>query len=123
MKSSYLLPNLCSAAGLFLSGAVFAQASAPDTGPSVAVNCRPNYPMEAIRANAQGVTVLVFHVNGQGKPTGGEVLRKSGPSRAHGMLDRAALDALMLCPFKQRLDANGQPQAYDIEVPYTWRID
>jgi len=102
---------------------VFAQASSPIAAPLAAADCKPNYPMEAVRANAQGVTVLVFHVNEQGKPTGGEVLRKSGPSRAHGMLDRAALEALMHCPFKQRLDANGLPQAYDIEVPYTWRID
>ena len=80
MKNRCLIPNLCSAVGLLLSSAVFAQASAPVAAPLVAVDCRPNYPMEAVRANAQGVTVLVFHVNVQGKPTGGEVLRKSGPS-------------------------------------------
>ena len=106
----------------FSAALVFAQAPASGAEPSTEAACRPEFPQEALRAHAQGVTVLVFHVNEQGKPTGGDVLRTSGPSRAHGMLDRAALEALMLCPFKQRLDANGQPQAYDIEVPYAWRI-
>lgn len=120
MKHRPFFIHLCAAASILASQDIRAQASAPAS--SAEAICKPEYPEQALKAQVQGVSVLVFHVDERGKVTGGEVLRSSGRSREHRMLDKAALYALMLCPFERRLDANGQARAYDVEVPYTWRL-
>ena len=112
--------HLCAATAILTSQDI--GAVEPASAPSAEAICKPEYPEAALRAQVQGVSVLVFHVDERGKVTGGEVLRSSGRSREHRMLDKAALYALMLCPFERRLDANGQARAYDVEVPYTWRL-
>ena len=92
------------------------QASTPKS------DCQPLYPAAALRAHVQGVTLLSFHVDESGRITSGKVVRSSGPTREHRMLDAAALHALMLCPVKAEVDENGHSVASDVEVPYTWRL-
>ncbi len=118
---------LVALSGLALTVAVGAQAlpskvEVESPTPTQKADCQPLYPEAALRAGVQGVTLLSFHVDETGRITSGKVVRSSGPTREHRMLDGAALHALMLCPVKAQVDENGHPVASDVEVPYTWRL-
>lgn len=93
---------------------------APEASPQV--DCKPRYPQAAVRAGAQGVTRLAFHVDATGKLTQVDIVGRSGPTREHQMLDKAAASALSLCPFKAATDANGHPIESVFTVNYTWLL-
>ena len=91
--------------------------------PRPAVECRPNYPQAAVRANAQGVTGLAFHVDATGKVTQVDIVKSSGSTREHRLLDETAASALSHCPFKAAVDENGHPIEAVVPISYTWRLE
>jgi protein TonB len=109
-----------------MAGGVFAQASAPAGTPAEMptphLACQPLYPEAALRAQVQGVSHLAFHVDENGKVTSSEVVKSSGNTREHRMLDQAALKALVNCPITVGRDENGKPIASVVTVNYTWLL-
>ena len=99
-------------------------ASAPsDAVPPSQANCRPDYPPAAVRAQAQGVVKMRFHVDIDGKVTQVDIIGSSGKTREHKLLDHAAAFALARCPLKPLKDENGNPTAGEFDVSYTWRLE
>ena len=107
--------------------------AAPPAPPRVAArpafanarDCAPtgdDYPAAAKRAEATGTTKVRFNVGADGKLAGAEVLRSSGPSREHKMLDRVAVTKLSECTFKAGLDENGRPAGASFDVDYVWKL-
>ena len=91
--------------------------SAPET------YCKPQYPPAALRAQVQGVTTVAFHLDATGKVTGTEIVKSSGPTPYHRLLDEETARKLSLCPFKPQLDDQGQPVAGIVKVDYRWRLE
>lgn len=85
--------------------------------------CRPDYPQAAARAGAQGTTGLLFTVDAEGHVIGAEIVRSSGPTREHRLLDIAARSDLSTCPFKPGKDASRRPATTRVVVNYTWVLD
>ena len=84
---------------------------------------RPEYPPAAARSGAQGTTGLAFHVDETGKVTGVDIVRRSGDTREHHLLDAAAAHFLSMCPVQPARDADGKPVASVVKVTYTWRLE
>ncbi|MGM9485910.1 energy transducer TonB [Ideonella sp. YS5] len=59
----------------------------------------PEYPIEARRTEAMGVTRVLMTVSSLGTVTETTILRKSGQSRFHDLLDQAAVKAVQQCRF------------------------
>lgn len=88
--------------------------------------CAPtgdDYPSAARRADATGTTSVRFQVGADGKLSGAEVVKSSGPSRAHKLLDRVALEKLSDCSFKAGVDESGRPMGGSFDVDYVWRLE
>jgi protein TonB len=92
-----------------------------------AKDCAPtsdDYPAAARRAEATGSTRVRFSVGADGRLSGApEVLKSSGSSREHKMMDRVAVSKLSECTFKAGLDENGRPMGGTFEVEYVWKLD
>ncbi len=89
-------------------------------------SCAPtsdDYPPAAVRAEATGTTVVRFNVSADGKMTGAEVVRSSGPSREHKLMDRVAVSKLSECSFKAGQDQNGAPMGGTFNVEYVWKLE
>jgi TonB family protein len=69
------------------------------TRPQIEHCPKPEYPLAALRAEVQGTTIIKLSMNSSGKVTEAEVVQSSGESREHGLLDKAAHDALRNCRF------------------------
>lgn len=85
--------------------------------------CKPEYPAAAIKAEATGTTAIRFTVDASGKLANAEVVRPSGPSREHRLLDRTAVSALSGCSFRAGRDANGNPVGAAFTIEYVWKLD
>jgi len=88
--------------------------------------CAPtgeDYPAAALRAEATGTTKIRFTVGPDGRMTGAEVVRSSGPSREHKQMDRVALAKLSGCSFKAGADENGKPVGASFDVDYVWKLE
>ncbi|MBK1689391.1 energy transducer TonB [Rubrivivax gelatinosus] len=83
---------------------------------------RPAYPRAALRSEATGTTRIRFRVDAGGRVIDARVLQRSGPSREHGLLDRAAVDTLGRCRFSAGLDARGRPVGGFATVEYVWTL-
>ena len=81
------------------------------------------YPGAAARAEATGTTKLRFSIDAEGKVVKAEVLRGSGASREHRLLDRTAVEALSACKFKPGIDENGKAVGAFADVEYVWKLD
>ena len=90
---------------------------------ATAPDCRPRMPLRAEHARAQGTSVLGFMIDQRGQVVAAGILKPSGHSPEHRLLDRAALDALLHCPIKVGSDAAGQPAATSVIVAYQWRLN
>jgi protein TonB len=82
----------------------------------------PEYPPQARREEATGITKLHFEIDEHGKVKSSRVVRSSGPTRAHKVLDTAALNALSLCNFQPGIDENGKPVGGSTELEYKWNL-
>jgi protein TonB len=117
--------------GFALASGAFAQAPASAPAMSAAASAvmhgmacaPPAMPMRAAEARAQGTSHLRFHVDETGKVTSAEIIRSSGQTSAHRLLDNAAMKALAQCPVQPARDANGRPVASDVDVSYTWKLE
>jgi len=88
--------------------------------------CAPkgeDYPAAALRAEATGTTKIRFTVGADGRMTGSDVVRSSGPSREHKQMDRVALAKLSGCTFKAGADENGNPVGASFDVDYVWKLE
>jgi protein TonB len=86
-------------------------------------NCKPDYPQAALKAEATGTTTIRFTIDANGKMTNAEVIKASGASREHRLLDRTALNALSGCTFKPGRDTNGNPVGASFPVEYVWKLE
>lgn len=104
-----------------------AQTSAPDapTSPSADAQqtppprrcSKPEYPKDALRANATGVSTIAFLIGVDGDVRDMKVLKSSG----NASLDGAAMTALAKCRFKPARD-NGKPVESWQPVQYVWSL-
>lgn len=85
--------------------------------------CRPVYPPAAIRAGAQGKTVVDLVVDAAGHAGHARVVRSAGDSAELKLLDQAAAEALARCPYTPGTDADGKPVGATVSVSYEWRLD
>jgi protein TonB len=88
--------------------------------------CAPtaaDYPQPAIKANAEGRSLLRFTVDATGKLVGTEVVRSAGMSREHKLLDRVAAAKFAECKFTPGVDASGKPVGGTVSIEYVWRLE
>ena len=84
---------------------------------------KPAYPPAAARAEATGVVRIKVNVGVDGRATATEVVRSSGPSREHKLLDRAAEAAIRdTCKFKPGT-VDGKPEPLTTFVEYAWKLE
>ena len=88
-----------------------------------AARCRPAYPGAAQRAGASGVTRIRFTVDAAGRIAGSQILRASGATREHRLMDQAAVAALAQCPVQVGTDDQGRPVGTTTDVEYVWTLD
>jgi periplasmic protein TonB len=86
-------------------------------------SCKPEYPIAAIRAEATGVTAIKFTIDATGKVVSADVIRPSGTTREHRLLDRAAVSSLSGCTFRPGRDANGRAIGASTNVEYVWKLE
>lgn len=86
-------------------------------------DCKPEYPSAARRAEANGTTTVRMTVGADGKLINAEVVKSSGSSREHRLLDRAAVNGLSACTFKPAVDENGKPVQGVMQVEYLWKLE
>jgi len=126
MKPSGRVAALILAFGAIAGQVAFAQASAPAdaaTQASPPQDCKPQYPKQARRAGAQGVSVVAFQVDASGMVTGAEIVQSAGHSREHRLLDQETVRALSACKLTPGKDADGHPVASVVTVPYRWVLE
>jgi len=63
-------------------------------------SCRlPEYPRAAVLADAQGVTRVEFVVNAAGEVTNIRIIKASGATPVHALLDKAVVESVASCRF------------------------
>ena len=80
---------------------------------------KPTYPVESLRLNEQGTTVVKVGVDHDGLVSRVEILQSSGSTN----LDRATLDHFKNLCFKPARDAAGNNIPSSTIVKYIWRIE
>ncbi len=85
--------------------------------------CKPDYPPAALKAEATGTTAIKFTIDAAGKVVSADVVKASGASREHRLLDRAAVTSLSGCTFKPGRDSNGQAVGAATTVEYVWKLE
>ena len=89
----------------------------------VDARCRPVYPPAALRAQAQGTTIVDFVVDPEGMASRATIVQPSGGTPEHRAMDDEAAAALAHCPFKPATDDNGRPAFGHARVTYDWVIE
>ncbi len=90
---------------------------------SVDASCQPIYPPAAVRAGAQGDTVLRLSIDAAGHARSVDVVRSAGDSPEHKLLDQAAAEALPRCPYVPGTDIEGKPVGSTVDVSYRWKLE
>jgi TonB family protein len=88
-------------------------------------DCAPrpqDYPSEALRARATGVTRLRIAVDGTGQAAKIDIVRSAGTTRAHALLDEEATRRLVTCRFEPARDRQGQPMRADFDAEVVWTL-
>ena len=88
-----------------------------------AAQCHPEYPGAAQRAGASGVTRIRFTVDAAGRIAGTQILRSSGSTREHRLMDQAAAAALARCPVQVGTDDQGRAVGTTTDVDYVWTLN
>lgn len=86
--------------------------------PGRADSCRPEYPVEAVKAEEQGKTRLRFQMDAAGRAQHIEIQQSSGSAR----LDEAALASLRRCQFKPGASQGVSSTAQTFTVEFVWRL-
>jgi TonB family protein len=86
--------------------------------PAIANQCKPEYPVESIRAEEQGKTTLRFEVDADGGAKKIEIAQSSGFVR----LDEASIATLRRCRFRLPPAAASAP-APRAQVEFIWRLE
>lgn len=90
----------------------------------VVADCeKPQYPPRARREEATGTTGIRFRVDKSGRVVQAQVTHRSGHSRAHRLLDAAAVQALGGCRFTPGTDRQGHPSGSYASVEYVWSLE
>jgi len=77
---------------------------------------KPTYLAEARRAGVEGYTVVSYFVDTEGLVKEAKILKPSGDSRTHELLDRQALRAVKACRFRQAV-------GYGMgTIEFAWRL-
>ncbi len=88
-------------------------------------DCAPraqDYPANALRLRATGVTRLRIAVDATGQAAKVEIVRSAGTTRAHAALDEEAARRLVTCRFEPAHDSQGQPMRADFEAEVVWTL-
>ncbi len=85
--------------------------------------CKPDYPPAALKAEATGTTTIKFTIDATGKVVSADVVKASGASREHRLLDRAAVTSLSGCAFRPGRDSNGAAVGASTNVEYVWKLE
>lgn len=83
----------------------------------------PQYPADALQADAEGTTRLLLDVSPEGKVLNATVVRSAGPTNAHKKLDQAAIDSFAECPFRPAKDAEGRAVRGKAIVEFHWKLE
>lgn len=86
-------------------------------------DCRPEYPLAALRTGAQGRTRLAFHLDEMGKVLAVDVVQSAGDTPQHRLLDSAAAHALATCRFEPQRDADGKAVPGVVTLTYSWHLE
>jgi len=106
MYRSDVKVNLKLASAIMLAGCTSSSALAQpvkDGGTEFKANycIKPTYTAEARKAGVEGFTVVSYVVDMEGLVKEATILKPSGNSKAHELLDRQALRAVKACRFRQ----------------------
>ena len=74
------------------------------------------------RSDTTGPTRLVFQVGPRGEVIDADILKSSGKTLHHKLLDMAALMSLMQCVFSPAV-VNGVAVEGTTQVEYVWRLE
>lgn len=99
--------------------ATAAQASRVASTPTITKRTPPSYPSSARRKGAQGTTRIAATVTSGGKVSSPHVVSSSG----HRALDSCALAAVKKWCFAPAKNELGQPIAYQMTIPVTFRLN
>jgi TonB family protein len=83
---------------------------------------QPEYPVAAARSGTTGTTRPVFHIGLNGDVIDADILKSSGKTLHHKLLDMAALMSLMQCVFSPAV-VNGVAVEATTQVEYVWRLE
>lgn len=81
-----------------------------------------SYPAVAARAGAEGNTVLQYYVEPDGKQTKVRVLRSSGDTPVHKLLDFHAAVAGATCDFSPAMEG-GVPKGGWVQIHVVWKLN
>lgn len=98
--------------------AATAQANQVRSTPTIAHRTPPVYPSSARRNKEQGTAQITFTVTSSGRVSSPRVVASSG----HRSLDSSALAAVKKWHFNPAKNGLGQPVAFQIAVPVTFRL-
>jgi TonB family protein len=74
----------------------------------------------AVRAEAYGDTRLAFQVDGEGRVRESEIIKSSGLSAEHKLLDATALASFKRCRFSA--DSSMGSSHKWVEIEYSWQL-
>lgn len=86
--------------------------------PTIARRISPDYPTSARRGKEQGTTQIAVTVTSSGKVSAPRITRSSG----HSALDYSALAAVRQWRFNPAKNSFGQPIAFRMTIPITFRL-
>jgi TonB family protein len=117
------------------AAAPIGNASAPSVGVAEAVftsahrdraraHCfHPAYPVDAIRAKAEGSTTLEITIDPSSTVTNVVVAQSAGNTSAHKLLDQTAIDDIATCPIDAGKDRDGHPVGATFRMTFNWLLE
>jgi hypothetical protein len=97
-----------------------APAAHPPRIDATSPDCRPQRPA-AVPAGVDGETTIWYELSAKGRVNSAEIHHSAGPTREHRLLDNAARNAFVRCPFMPGRDANGAAIGGITVVTWSWR--
>jgi TonB family protein len=89
----------------------------------VSTCAKPAYPYSALRAKIGGVTKLRFSIDALGRVNSTIIVKSSGESTDHKLLDQTAAETLSKCMFIPGVDSNGVAFGSSTNVDYVWKLE